>query len=632
MRRRLALIATSIATSAALVGAVATVPAHAAFFPGESVDGPSADIRSVGDLDIARDGTGAVVYVKRDGGVDHVFASRLVGGAWSAPERVDAGIDAASSEPVVAASDGGRLAVAWIQGGSVFTSVRQAGAPSWTAPQLISGGASDPSIDMSFNGAGFLTYTANGADVAGARMERTGTTFAPLSGPLDADPARVAGAGTGRSRVAIAADGTGVAVWGEAGHIYARRMYGTSPSLVVQDLTLTDLEGHAGGAADEPSVDIEDDSSFAWVAFRQQFADGAGGTQARAIAVRLRGSRSDPAAAYDGLPWGGQSIETPEIDLNGKGVGVATAGTNGGSALSAILKDDKLNPARVLGGTGSPARPVGAVAETYDRAVGWVNVADGSVHGVFYDDKSSSRLVPGPGPDTLLSNPAFGPVDAGSGFDTAGDRTGDFAFTWIQGPAEGRRVVVGSYDRLPGAFTISTSSKNWRNVIKNPLAWGTALDLWGPLTYTVLIDGKPITQTQTTKAALAVGAVTEGLHTWRVTATDRRGQTVTTAVKPLKVDTVAPTVSFSVKKKKRVVTVTTTAADVIPPSGKAAGIKYVRIDWGDGYGYEQARTASHAYGRTGAFTIRVSATDKAGNAVVTEREIHITAPKKKKKK
>jgi hypothetical protein len=622
MRRRLALIATSIAV---LAPAAAAGPAHAAFFAGEPVDGPSPDIGSVGDIDIARDGTGAVVYVKRDGGVDHVFVSRLANGAWQPPERLDAGIDAASSQPVVAASDGGRLAAAWISGGSVFTIVRQAGAPAWGQSQLVASGASDPSIDMSFNGAAYATYTVNG-NVLGARMDRTATGFTPLTGPLDADANRhAAGVGNARSRVAISADGTGIAVWGEVGHVFARRMNGTNPSSAVLDLNLGDFDGHAGGTADQPSVDIEDDSSFAWVAFRQQFPDGSGGTQARAIGVRLRGSRIDPAATsvYDGFGWGGQSVEDPEIDLNGKGVGVATAGTSGGGALSAVLKDDKLNPARALGGNGSPAQPVGAVAETYDRAVGYVGAGDGTVHGVFYDDKSSSRLVPGPGPDTLLTNPALGPVVPSAGFDGAGDRTGDFAFAWVQGAPAERRLVIGSYDRLPGAFRISTSSKNWRNVVKNPLAWGTALELWGPLTYTVLIDGKPVVQTQTTKAALAVGALSEGLHTWRVTAADRRGQTVTTPVKPLKVDTIAPTASFSVKRKKRVVTVTTKANDVLPPSGQAAGVKYVRIDWGDGTGYEQARTASHRYGRTGAFTIRVSATDRAGNTVVTERRIHI---------
>ena len=70
---------------------------------------------------------------------------------------------------------------------------------------------------------------------------------------------------------------------------------------------------------------------------------------------------------------------------------------------------------------------------------------------------------------------------------------------------------------------------------------------------------------------------------------------MTTVVKPLKVDTTPPTVTFSARRKKRVETVTTRAADVIPPSGKAAGIKYVRIDWGDGAAFTQAAKASHTY-------------------------------------
>jgi hypothetical protein len=399
-------------------------------------------------------------------------------------------------------------------------------------------------------------------------------------------------------------------------------MFGANPSSAVLDLTLADLDGHAGGAADAPSVDIEDDSSFAWVSFRQRFADG-GGSTPRAIGVRLRGSRTEAPVAFDGLGWGREGVEAPAVDLNGKGQGIATVGTTGGSALAGVLKDDILNPATPLGGSGTPAQPIGAVAETTDRVVGWVGAGDGTVHGVFYDDKSSTRVVPPVGPDTLLSNPELGLVDKATGFDVAGDRTGDFAFAYIQGSGDARRLVLASYDRLPGAFAISTSSKNWRNVIKNPLAWGTALDLWGPLTYSVLVDGKAVTETPTTKATLPIGALSEGLHSWRVVATDRRGQSVTTPVKPLKVDTVAPTVSFSAKRKKRVVTVTSKAADVIPPSGQAAGIRYVRIDWGDGSGYEQARSARHAYGRTGAFTVRVSATDRAGNVVVAQRVIHI---------
>jgi hypothetical protein len=617
MRRRLAFIATTIAVLAVPVGS-----AQAAFFKADAVDGPSADIKAVGDMDIARDGSGAVAYVKADGGVNHIFVSRLVGGSWQAPERVDTGSDAPGSTPAVAASDGGRLVVVYDGGGSTYATVRQAGAPGWNAPQLIGQGGVTPDVDMSFNGNAYAVFTVNG-DVVGARLDRTGVNFVGLTAPFDTAQGNAAGVGTGRPKIAVSADGTGVVVWGENGHVYARRVFNTAPSTSVLDLNLSDLEGHPGGTADLPDVDIEDDSSYAWVAFRQQFDNG--GVH-RAIGVRLRGSRTDPPVAYDGLGWGGGSADdAPRVDINGKGVGVLTSGTSGGTALSAILKDDILNPARAIGGTGGSAEPVGAVAETYDRAVGWFNQADQTIQGAFYDDKSSSRLVPGPGPTTPLSNPDFGTVDPAGGFDVAGDRTGDFAFAFIQQlPDGGRRLAIASYDRLPGSFAISTSSKLWRNVLKTPLAWGTALELWGNPTYTVLIDGRQVAQSQATKLTLPVGAVPDGLHTWRVVATDRRGQSVTTVVKPLKVDTTPPTVTFSARRKKRVETVTTRAADVIPPSGKAAGIKYVRIDWGDGSAFTQAAKASHTYAKGGAYTIRVSATDGAGNVAVAEREIHVS--------
>jgi hypothetical protein len=615
MRRRLALIVTSLSAL------LAPASAHAAFFPGDTIDGPSPDIRSVGDLDIARDGTGAVAYVRRDGGVDHVFVARLVGGTWQVPERVDGGLEsAATGPPAVAASDGGRVVVSFSSGGQEVVTVRPAGDQAWAAPQVLGPGTS-PSVDMSINGVAYTTWTANG-DVLAARLDRGATAFTALSGPLDIDAAAAAGAGDNRSRVAIAADGTAVAVWGEAGHVYARRLFGQNISTAPLDLNAPDLDGHAGGNASLPDVDIEDDSSFAWVSFRQNFDDG-GAAKPRAVGRRIRGSRLEDPIAYDGIGWGGQGVDSVDVDLNGKGEGVMTAGSTGGSALSAILKDDVLNSAQPIGGGAPPSRPVGAIAETTDRVVGWQNVADGTVHAVFYDDKPNVRNVPGAGPDTTISAPDVGALDPQGGFDVGGDRTGDFAFTFIQGPADARGLVAAVYDRIPSVFQISTSSRKWRNIVTSPVAWGTALDLWGPLTYSVMIDGKVVATTQDTKSVVPVGAVGEGLHTWRVVGTDRRGQSITTTVKPLKVDTVAPVATFKIKRKQRVVSVTAKANDVLPPSGRASGVQYVRIDFGDRTAFVQGTKATHRYAHTGAFTIRVSATDNAGNVSVTERRITI---------
>jgi hypothetical protein len=617
MRRRLAFIVTSLTALA-----VTPAAAQATFFAGESLDGPSADIRSVGDLDIARDGTGALAYVRRDAGVDRIYVSRLVDGAFQPPERVDVGLDTPSGQPAVAAADGGRIAVAFISGGEALDVVRPAGAQGWSPPQLLSAGtASNPSVDMSINGVAYATWTVNG-DVLGARLDRGAITFAGLNAPLDVDPAADAGIGDNRSRVAIAADGTAVAVWGEAGHVYARRLYDNNVSTAPQDLTLSDLEGHAGGTASLPDVDIEDDSSFAWISFRQNFDDG-GAAKPRAIGRRLRGSRLEDPVAYDGLGWGGQGVDSTDVDLNGRGQGVLTAGTTGGSAVAGILKDDILNEARPIGGSGAPARPIGAIAETTDGVVGWLSPGDGTVHSVFYDDKLNVRTVPGPGPDTTISTPDFGPVDPQGGFDVAGDRTGDFAFAFVQGTGDARRIVTAVFDRLPGTIQLSSASRRWRNPVKASLAWGAGLDLWGPLTYTVLIDGKSVATTQQTKTTLPAGAVSEGVHTWRVVAADRRGQRVSTALKPLKIDTVGPAVAFTSKHKKRVASVSVKAADVLPPGGRAAGVKLVRIDFGDGSPYVLARSAQHVYPRKGAFTVRVTATDNAGNVGIAERKIHI---------
>ena len=58
--------------------------ARADWIPAAPIDGPNADVVEVGNVDLARDGAGAVAYLRKDGGVTHAFISRLVAGAWRA--------------------------------------------------------------------------------------------------------------------------------------------------------------------------------------------------------------------------------------------------------------------------------------------------------------------------------------------------------------------------------------------------------------------------------------------------------------------------------------------------------------------------------------------------------------------
>ena len=81
MRRRLALL--TILVPFALPASAGA--AAGAYFPGEPVDGPNTGVQSLGDLRVARDGSGAMTWVRQDGGVDHVFVSRLVGRCLPGP-------------------------------------------------------------------------------------------------------------------------------------------------------------------------------------------------------------------------------------------------------------------------------------------------------------------------------------------------------------------------------------------------------------------------------------------------------------------------------------------------------------------------------------------------------------------
>ena len=603
MARRLALLA---ALAALVLPAAAGAATPARFFAGTPIDGPSADIQGLSDLDVARDGTGALAYVKRVAGVDHVFVSRLADGSFQPAEQIDAGLAGAGSQPVVAASDGGRLVVAFVSGGALFSVVRPAGAPGYAALQQLADSASNPDVEMSINGVAYLTWATNG-DVLAARLERNATAFNGVPGPLDIDPAANAGAGTGRPKVTVAADGVATVVWGEAGHAYARRIFELRQSTAPQDL---------GEGADEPDISSEDDSSFAWAVFRQ------GG---QGIARRLVGSQFDPPVAIEGA----EGADTPRVAINGRGVGYAGVGGMGtDAAYGAVLKDDIFNAGLVIGGGWAtvPA-PVPAVAESGDGLIAFQqgDAAGGrTVHARPYDYVPASRAVTLPGADATLSDPALGPTDAARGLDAGADRAGDIAVAFVQGDGDARRIVAASYDRAPGTFRASTTTK-WRKFARPPLKWGTAFELWGPLTYRVEIDGQPVGATTSTGLTVPT-VVPDGLHRWRVVAVDIHGQSTATPSRNLRVDATPPKITFKVsgsRKRGKQVKVAAQVTDASGTAAKASGLAGVRISFGDGSRAIAGLKAVHRYGHSGKVTVRVSASDKAGNAVAVTRQITI---------
>jgi hypothetical protein len=618
MRRRLL-------ASSAVLAALALVPACARadvgrFIPAEPIDGGAA-IHGL-DLDVAGDGTGAVVYVKSVGGADHVFASRLQGGAWQPPEQLDAGLGV-SAQPVVAAGDGGKLVVAFVSGGSLFTMVKAAADQPYTAPQLVSSPAVNPSIDLSVNDVAYVSFTSpaggGGGDVVVARKDRKSTAFGVVPAALDIDPAAAAGLDTGRSKIAVAADGVALVVWGESGAVFARRVFERTVSAAPQPVSVGALGGVAGSTADAPDVDVQDDSSFAWVVFRQAFLDAAGG-HTRAIARKLVGSQFDPPVVVDGL--GGfpspDSVGPPRVAISGRGDGYA-ASASSVVPFGAVLKDKVFNPAVPLGaGVGGAVLPVAATDENGDGLVAWQS-SDQTIHARAYTSVRASRAVQAPQPEVALSSQASGLSDAADGLEASADRAGDIAVAFVLGAPGAQGVFAASFDRAPGAFRLS-SGTSYRNASATPLKWTQSFELWGPLTYTVVVDGRAAGQTTTN--ALALPGLPDGVHRWRVIATDRRGQVTATPTRILRQDATPPRARVSVSRRGRVARVTVRPTDANPAGRPASGIGRVEIAWGDG-SRTAARRGTHRYRRSGKLTLRVSVRDRANNVTVVRRSLTI---------
>lgn len=594
------------------VAAVLALPAgaQAAFFPPEVVDG-SIDVVKVGDVDLSRDGQGLVGYLKNESGVSHAFVSRLVDGVFQPPERVDAGQATATSQIAVAASDQGRMAIAFVNEGRLWTMIKPKDATGFAAPTIVTEGpAANVSIDLSINGATYVSWTHNG-DVRVARANRDTPEFVTLPSPVDFDGNRDAGTGDRKaSRVVVSADGTALVVWGEDGadgrtHVYARRLFELRLSTSPQDLTLDTVDGVPAGGADNPEVDIEDDSSFAQVTFRQNTANGP-----RVVMRRLLGSTFDPPVAADS----GGSANRARIDLTGRGEGLVGASMAGNEAFGGSLWNNKFNLFnRLDSGNGTEPMTVPALGENEDGAFAWVQGTPDAaeVRGQFWNDIEKPVVEP----PALLSN---APVDVKAGLDAAATRLGDVAVVFVQGREGDRKLVAALYDKPPSR-AVGYNTSNPRKLTK--LRWGPSLNVLGAPRYRVLLDGQPLGESLVPELTILPGQVSDGTHTWQVVSIDRRNQETVSRTRTLRVDNTPPTLRAGFRRSGRSVTVTARAGD--SRGTMPTGLSRIVVDWGDGSQTRMARSVGHTYRRGGTYTIRVKARDRAGNERVRTRRIRV---------
>ena len=534
MRRRL------ISPVALAVALAAPATAHAAWFPAEQVDGPSGDIVSVGDVDVNRDGVGILAYVKRDGGVEHVFMTRFFGGVWEPPARADGGLAGASSQPVVTTGNENRMAIAYVNDGTLFTSVRPKDAQGFTAPRaLASGGVSDPAIDMSINGVTYLSFT-QGGDVKVARAERDSDAFNLLPGPVDVDPGREAGTGAMRSRIAVSADGTALVVWGENGgdgrtHVFARRLFEFRLSQAPQDATPADVDGSAARDADSPEVDIELDSSFAQVVYRQAPAGGS-----RVVSRRLVGSGFEAPERVDN----GATATEGRVAVTGHNERLFATQLGGNEVMVGTVFENKFTGLTRWdqGANGVASHPVPVLAANEDGEVAWVQgggPGDASTRGRFFDDIQRPQI----GPEANLNNPAWGPTDVRAGLDAGGSRGADAVVAFVQDTGAERRLVAAVYDTPPSRPVGHNTTKKRR---LRRFAWSPSRELFGPVLYRVMVDGRVVGETaESSLPVTSKMGIRDGKHKWQIVAIDRRGQQRLSRTRSIWVDNVRP------KKRKR---------------------------------------------------------------------------------
>ena len=177
-------------------------------------------------------------------------------------------------------------------------------------------------------------------------------------------------------------------------------------------------------------------------------------------------------------------------------------------------------------------------------------------------------------------------------------------------------MVSASYDRAPGAFAGTTGTR-WRPSGK--LSWGAAFELWSPPTYTVLVDDKPIGQTTGINLTPAQ-PIADGLHRWKVVATDRRGQATVTKTRVLRIDSTAPDVILR-SSGAHVAGNTIKFARTID-DGAGSGVRSAVYSFGDGSRTVSTPTAKHAFG-SGTYTVTLRVTDRAGNVTVAKKRLHI---------
>jgi hypothetical protein len=643
-------ILATLAVGAAVFSTAAS-PALALVLPPDTIDGPSRAIVEFGNVAMAPDGTGGLVYTKEVDGEPHVFVSRFVGGNWGSPIRVDAGQKFAASQPRIAATGKGQLLVVWVTPiatvekkvrDGLFSSTLGPGAEEFGTELLVDSNVGkglgvDPSLAGAQAGKAFVAYRVVTDDFSEVTARTTiqlrpGDVMAEIKlarlengkwsqmGPVNRNPETSMRSPTlaDAPQVGVGATGNGAVVWQEpdqtgTARLWVRRIYGSrlgpqsqaSPSTWQGQTVSGDVEAFSLG------VTAYD--------------------QAR-IAMRLTpvpGSSSGPQVFLNSLlpnykeqgakPTGVLAAEGPGAAGTPGPPTVAVSGESGGegSMLLTYLAGGQAHRLDVdTAGALSPLAGVpGPVAHSSaESAAAAVDPAGGGVIAYAASDESGGSQLAvrqeqpsGAAQTALLSGVQRGPI---SGLSIAGSEAGEAVIGFLQGEPGGFEVVGDAVTTPPRELSLLPPS-GWVRPRAAVLHWqAPEAGIGGGITYAVLVDRRIVSagidrlQFRPPPAVLGSGALKV-----QVLASDSLGQQVLSAAKRMRVDGLAPEARVKTRPGRGKVSVALTDSD----SGVAK--RTVRITFGDGASARRRAKATHVYSKPGRYSVRVVARDRVGNVL-----------------
>jgi len=634
---------------------VATVALHtqnaeAVILPAITIDGPSSEIVGFGGVAMAQDGTGGLVYLKRVEGVPHVFVSRYRGGHWLAPIRVDTGEPFAASWPRIGAADGGELVVVWatpfateselpvdeLLGSTLGPGASTFGQAILIDPDIGNGSGTSPDLAMSYTGQADVVYRVayNVASIPllhvgdvdeQVRMAHfDGTRWSGL-GAVNRDPGVSMRPPTQANapQIAIGPTGNGIVVWQEpeiegVARIWARRIFGSSLDYVLP-VTATSYHGAPIETdADAPSVAISR-LGQAEVAYRQSVGPGSPLPGPRIFLDILPDGESESGAEFKGANVideavsGGQSasIGPPSIDIDEKREMRLLYDSNGTPRV--IEANDRgLSTALSLGSAFVGNEPF--AASVMNPEGGGVSAwPSADAHGApavavredYANDAVQTALVSG-GAGGEVSELAVGRSSLGDGL-----------VAFRQGSL-GDAAIVAAQVTAPPAQLLLNAPKGWVKPSEAVLAWTEAASATGPLTYQVVLDGKPLpTPPGAFELRLNPRGLASGNHTVQLLATDSEGQSTLSAPSTLKIDGVPPRVQ--IQRTHGGYAVSVRISDAYSGMDTSA----VSISFGDGHSARGRSHFSHRYARGGIYEVVVHVRDSLGNKGVVRQLVSV---------